>query len=175
MISFFVLLLGSFQSLSEFVTNVYGGKLCTKLICRLLSYLQDCEFKSVIKNYINHSCCDNTYIDSVFFQILPIYNKCFISKTFFVFFSCLATKEEMLNKNTVNAKGMTADDSRKKYELLQNQVEALQTEIMNVQIKYQKELEKLEKENRDLRQQYLIIKTNRKTTIGKKIKVDFIS
>lgn len=41
---------------------------------------------------------------------------------------------------------------------------------MNVQIKYQKELEKLEKENRDLRQQYLIIKTQRKTG-AKKIKV----
>lgn len=54
---------------------------------------------------------------------------------------------------------------------MQKQIEALQTEIMNVQIKYQKELEKLEKENRELRQQYLIIKTNRKTTLGKKIKV----
>lgn len=46
---------------------------------------------------------------------------------------------------------------------MQSQVEALQTEIMTVQIKYQKELEKLEKENRDLRQQYLIMKTNRKS------------
>lgn len=54
---------------------------------------------------------------------------------------------------------------------MQKQNDALQTEIMNVQIKYQKELEKLEKENRELRQQYLIIKTNRKTTLGKKIKV----
>lgn len=44
---------------------------------------------------------------------------------------------------------------------------------MNVQIKYQKELEKLEKENRDLRQQYLIMKTNRKT-ISKKIKKSLI-
>lgn len=52
-------------------------------------------------------------------------------------------------------------------------MEQLQTEIMNVQIKYQKELEKLEKENRDLRQQYLIMKTNRKT-ISKKIKKSLI-
>lgn len=65
----------------------------------------------------------------------------------------------------------TPDDGRKKYENLQHQVESLQTEIMNVQIKYQKELEKLEKDNRELRQQYLIMKTNRKTTAGKKIKV----
>lgn len=82
-----------------------------------------------------------------------------------------ATKEEMKNTNTVTAKGLSPEESRKKYDALQNQVEALQTEIMNVQIKYQKELEKLEKENRDLRQQYLIMKTNRKTTLGKKIKV----
>lgn len=58
-------------------------------------------------------------------------------------------------------------------ENLQQQVDALQTEIMGVQIKYQKELEKLEKENRDLRQQYLIYKTNRKTT-AKKIKKSLI-
>lgn len=55
-------------------------------------------------------------------------------------------------------------------ETLQQQNEALQTEIMTVQIKYQKEMEKLEKENRDLRQQFLIMKTNRKTGT-KKIKV----
>lgn len=71
----------------------------------------------------------------------------------------------------MTAKTLNPDDSRKKYETMQKQNEALQTEIMNVQIKYQKELEKLEKENRELRQQYLIIKTNRKTTLGKKIKV----
>ena len=44
---------------------------------------------------------------------------------------------------------------------------------MTVQIKYQKELEKLEKENRDLRQQYLIWKTNRKTA-NKRIKKSLI-
>lgn len=71
----------------------------------------------------------------------------------------------------MTAKTLNPDDGRKKHEAMQKQVEALQTEIMNVQIKYQKELEKLEKENRELRQQYLIIKTNRKTTLGKKIKV----
>lgn len=56
---------------------------------------------------------------------------------------------------------------------LKTQNDALQTEIMNVQIKYQKELEKLEKENRDLRQQFLLMKTNRKTS-SKKIKKSLI-
>lgn len=83
-----------------------------------------------------------------------------------------AAKEELTNANTVKAKSLSKDDSRKKHEALQTQVEQLQTEIMNVQIKYQKELEKLEKENRELRQQYLIMKTNRKTFLGKKIKVN---
>lgn len=81
------------------------------------------------------------------------------------------SKDEIRKANTVTAKNINTDDSRKKVDTMQRQIEALQTEIMNVQIKYQKELEKLEKENRELRQQYLIIKTNRKTTLGKKIKV----
>lgn len=90
---------------------------------------------------------------------------------FSFYFSKKAAKNELKNASSVTAKALDADDSRKKYEVLQNQVEQLQTEIMTVQIKYQKELEKLEKENRELRQQYLILKTNRKTTLGKKIKV----
>lgn len=89
-------------------------------------------------------------------------------------FYFIASKEELLKANTVTAKTLSSDDSRRKYEAVQKQVEALQTEIMNVQIKYQKELEKLEKENRELRQQYLIIKTNRKTTLGKRIKVRIV-
>ncbi|KAH8308759.1 hypothetical protein KR059_001318, partial [Drosophila kikkawai] len=83
------------------------------------------------------------------------------------------TKEDLKAKTTVAALGITTDESRKKYEKLQSQVETLQTEIMNVQIKYQKELEKMEKENRDLRQQFLILKTNKKTS-AKKIKKSLI-
>ena len=46
--------------------------------------------------------------------------------------------------------------------------------IMNImQIKYQKQLEKMEKENRELRQQYLMLKTNKKLTF-KKIKKSLI-
>ncbi|XP_030373382.1 dynamin-like 120 kDa protein, mitochondrial isoform X4 [Scaptodrosophila lebanonensis] len=82
-------------------------------------------------------------------------------------------KDDIKAKTTVAALGISADESRKKYDKLQSQVETLQTEIMNVQIKYQKELEKMEKENRELRQQYLILKTNKKTT-AKKIKKSLI-
>ncbi|XP_016968002.1 dynamin-like 120 kDa protein, mitochondrial isoform X4 [Drosophila biarmipes] len=82
-------------------------------------------------------------------------------------------KDDLKAKTTVAALGISTDESRKKYEKLQSQVETLQTEIMNVQIKYQKELEKMEKENRELRQQYLILKTNKKTT-AKKIKKSLI-
>jgi optic atrophy protein 1 len=92
---------------------------------------------------------------------------------FTTFLSSTATKDELNSMRTVNAKGMDPSEGRKKYENLQSQVDGLQTEIMNVQIKYQRELEKLEKENRELRQQYLIMKTNRKTAT-KKIKKSLI-
>uniref|UniRef100_A0A336MA42 Dynamin-like GTPase OPA1, mitochondrial n=1 Tax=Culicoides sonorensis TaxID=179676 RepID=A0A336MA42_CULSO len=83
-------------------------------------------------------------------------------------------KTEVIRTGTVKAITFGgSDEGRKKAETLQQQVDQLQTEIMNVQIKYQKELEKLEKENRELRQQYLLIKTNRKTP-PKKIKKSLI-
>lgn len=82
-------------------------------------------------------------------------------------------KDELIKKSTVAAKELSNEEGRKKNNNLQQQVDVLQTEIMNVQIKYQKELEKLEKENRDLRQQFLIMKTNRKTS-SKKIKKSLI-
>uniref|UniRef100_A0AAG5DRH7 Dynamin-like GTPase OPA1, mitochondrial n=1 Tax=Anopheles atroparvus TaxID=41427 RepID=A0AAG5DRH7_ANOAO len=84
------------------------------------------------------------------------------------------TKEELRAKNTVNAKGLGAEESRKRVDSLQSQVDSLQTEIMNVQLKYQREVEKLEKENRDLRQQFLIMKTNRKQPTKKRIKKSLI-
>ncbi|XP_058118863.1 dynamin-like 120 kDa protein, mitochondrial [Anopheles ziemanni] len=85
-----------------------------------------------------------------------------------------ATKDELRAKNTVNAKGLGAEESRKRVDSLQAQVDSLQTEIMNVQLKYQREVEKLEKENRDLRQQFLILKTNRKQPTKKRIKKSLI-
>uniref|UniRef100_U5EJB3 Dynamin-like GTPase OPA1, mitochondrial n=1 Tax=Corethrella appendiculata TaxID=1370023 RepID=U5EJB3_9DIPT len=85
-----------------------------------------------------------------------------------------ATKEELRLKNTVNAKSLGFDEGKRRQETLQATIDALQTEIMNVQLKYQKEIEKLEKENRDLRQQYLILKTNRKQSTKKRIKKSLI-
>ncbi|XP_055627530.1 dynamin-like 120 kDa protein, mitochondrial isoform X2 [Toxorhynchites rutilus septentrionalis] len=85
-----------------------------------------------------------------------------------------ATKEEIRSQNTVNAKSLSPEENRKRVEMLQSQVDTLQTEIMNVQLKYQREIEKLEKENRDLRQQYLILKTNRKQPTKKRIKKSLI-
>lgn len=66
------------------------------------------------------------------------------------------------------------DDSSRKADALQGQIDQLQVEIMNIQLKYQKELEKLEKENRELRQQYLILKTNKKYVSKKKFKKSLI-
>ncbi|KAL9915307.1 dynamin-like 120 kDa protein, mitochondrial isoform X4 [Glossina fuscipes] len=82
-------------------------------------------------------------------------------------------KGEIKAKTTVTALSLSNDESRRKYEALQSQVENLQTEVINVQIKYQRELEKMEKENRELRQQFLILKQNKKTGT-KKIKKSLI-
>lgn len=95
--------------------------------------------------------------------------KCYFNYKLFI----VDLKDELIKKSTVAAKELSNEEGRKKNHNLQQQVDVLQTEIMNVQIKYQKELEKLEKENRDLRQQFLIMKTNRKTS-SKKIKKSLI-
>jgi optic atrophy protein 1 len=82
-------------------------------------------------------------------------------------------RTDLVQKSKVIAKEMNYEENKRKNQILQKQIDQLQTEIMSVQIKYQKELEKLEKENRDLRQQYLLTKTNRKA-LSKKIKKSLI-
>lgn len=66
-----------------------------------------------------------------------------------------------------------AEEAHRKHQSMQQQIEELQAEMMTVQLKYQKELEKLERENKNLRQQYLILKSNRKAG-AKKIKKSLI-
>uniref|UniRef100_A0A7G3AHH8 Dynamin-like GTPase OPA1, mitochondrial n=1 Tax=Lutzomyia longipalpis TaxID=7200 RepID=A0A7G3AHH8_LUTLO len=84
------------------------------------------------------------------------------------------TKEELKAKHLVEAKGVSAqEEAHRKHQSMQQQIEELQAEMMSVQLKYQKELEKLERENKNLRQQYLILKSNRKTGT-KKIKKSLI-
>jgi optic atrophy protein 1 len=66
-------------------------------------------------------------------------------------------KTEEERKNT--------EQERKKNETLQRKLEAAQEELMRTQIRYQRELEKLEKENKELKQR-LLLKSN--SAIAKK-------
>ena len=49
----------------------------------------------------------------------------------------------------------------------------LQEEVMNIQLKYQRELEKFEKENKELKKQLLLQKEKLRGGIIRKIKVNF--
>lgn len=49
-----------------------------------------------------------------------------------------------------------ADDERRRQETSQQRLEAMQSELIAIQLKYQKELEQLEKENKELRRQILL-------------------
>ena len=53
---------------------------------------------------------------------------------------------------------------------MQAKIEKMQDELMKVQLKYQKELEKLERDNKELRKQLLLKGTSRAT--NRKIKVN---
>ena len=63
-------------------------------------------------------------------------------------------------------------EERKKNESLQRKLEAAQEELMRTQIRYQRELEKLEKENKELKQR-LLLKTN-SAIVKKQIKKSLI-
>ena len=63
-------------------------------------------------------------------------------------------------------------EERRKNESLQRKLEAAQEELMRTQIRYQRELEKLEKENKELKQR-LLLKTN-SAIVKKQIKKSLI-
>ena len=56
----------------------------------------------------------------------------------------------------------------------QRRLEVLQDEMMQMQIKYQRELEKLEKENKELRKQYLLLRQSNKNVVVRKTKRSLI-
>lgn len=148
---------GSFQRLSELVSDVYGGTESQFLLLFLGVEERRRELIILVRlacyRALLHTTISNSNSHSLLFPV---------------------TKEELKLKS-VNAKGVddSAADNAKKHRTMQQQIEQLQSEIMSVQLKYQRELEKLEKENKSLRQQFLLIKTNRKSAV-KKIKKSLI-
>ncbi|KAI4464472.1 dynamin [Holotrichia oblita] len=76
------------------------------------------------------------------------------------------TADELRNKTVVHARPFaeseTADKLRKES---QKRLDVLQDEMMQTQIKYQRELERLEKENKELRKQNLLLKQGRKPSV----------
>lgn len=55
---------------------------------------------------------------------------------------------------------------------MQQKIEKMQEELMKVQLKYQKELEKLERDNKELRKQLLL--KGQSGSANRKIKVDLV-
>lgn len=71
-------------------------------------------------------------------------------------------KREISDKVVVHARVSEKDGNYRKE--TQERLETLQDEVIKTQIKYQRELEKLEKENKELRKQNLLLKQGRKPT-----------
>ena len=63
---------------------------------------------------------------------------------------------------------------RKKNETLQRKLESTQEELMRTQIRYQKEIEKLENQNRELRKQLLLKESPSSRQNSRKIKKSLI-
>lgn len=84
-------------------------------------------------------------------------------------------KKEITERNVVYARPFanTETDNDRVRREAQTRLNDIQDEMIQTQIKYQKELERLEKENKELRKQNLLLKQGRKP-ITKKIKRSLI-
>nr|CAH7760052.1 unnamed protein product [Callosobruchus chinensis] len=84
-------------------------------------------------------------------------------------------KNEIKQKSVVYARpfARTESDDDKARREAQERLNTIQDEMMQTQIKYQRELERLEKENKELRKQNLLLKQGRKPNI-RKIKKNLI-
>lgn len=82
---------------------------------------------------------------------------------------------ELKDKTVVYAKPFMRSDSEdtKLRRDAQDRLNHIQEEMMQTQIKYQRELERLEKENKELRKQNLLLKQGRKPN-NRKIKRSLI-
>ncbi|XP_023012354.2 opa1 mitochondrial dynamin like GTPase isoform X1 [Leptinotarsa decemlineata] len=85
------------------------------------------------------------------------------------------SKEDIKNKTVVYAKpfARSESDDEKSRKETQDRLNLIQDEMMQTQIKYQRELERLEKENKELRKQNLLLKQGKKP-ITRKIKRSLI-
>ncbi|XP_018374150.1 PREDICTED: dynamin-like 120 kDa protein, mitochondrial isoform X3 [Trachymyrmex cornetzi] len=85
--------------------------------------------------------------------------------------------KEHLSKNVVAfarplASDNNTEEERKKAQSSQQRMDAMQDELMQIQLKYQREIERLERENKELRKQ-ILLRGNQKFT-NKKIKKSLI-
>ncbi|XP_018309505.1 dynamin-like 120 kDa protein, mitochondrial isoform X2 [Mycetomoellerius zeteki] len=85
--------------------------------------------------------------------------------------------KEHLSKNVVAfarplASDNNTEEERKKAQSSQQRIDAMQDELMQMQLKYQREIERLERENKELRKQ-ILLRGNQKFT-NKKIKKSLI-
>ncbi|KAL5012012.1 hypothetical protein ScPMuIL_010563 [Solemya velum] len=89
---------------------------------------------------------------------------------------CSSTESETTVKAAVPVIGLSRSSSKDDKTSEKRRVEQVQDEMMQVQIRYQKEIERLEKENRELRKQ-LILKADRngKKRVMKKSLIDMYS
>ncbi|KAF2900853.1 hypothetical protein ILUMI_05331 [Ignelater luminosus] len=93
-------------------------------------------------------------------QLPPAVNGAFTRLSEFVERLYSDTKKEIAEKSLVHARPFMQDNNNRKES--QARLDALQDEVIQTQIKYQRELERLERENKELRKQNLLLKQGRK-------------